>query len=121
MPAPWPGGGMDDDARRLVDDQEILVLVGDPQPDVLRLERPRLLGRLELDLLAAGQPGALCRRGAVHEHLPRCEQALRLCAGANLRQPSEEAVEPETGGCFRNLDANRIHLWPVRSARRTRT
>src|SRR5215211_9113176 len=33
------GRRVDDDSRRLVDDEQVLVLVGDPEADVLRLER----------------------------------------------------------------------------------
>jgi hypothetical protein len=52
-------GRMDDYARRLVDDEKVFVLVGDAEPDVLRNERGWRLERIELDLLAAGEPCAL--------------------------------------------------------------
>jgi len=56
---------MDDNTRRLVDDDEMLVLVGDAEPDILRNERRRRLERVELDFLAASEPGALLPSGAV--------------------------------------------------------
>jgi hypothetical protein len=38
-PAGVAGGRVHDDARRLVDDQEVLVLIGDPEIEILGLER----------------------------------------------------------------------------------
>ena len=48
---------MHDETGRLVDDGEMLVLVGNAQLDLLVLELPRRrLGDLELDLLPALEP-----------------------------------------------------------------
>ena len=60
--------GMDDEPRRLVDDEQVLVLVGHDQLDRLRDEpaRPRR-GRLELQLLPAVQAVALRARASVDE------------------------------------------------------
>ena len=51
---------MDDDARGLVDDEESVVLVCNPERDLFGLERLRD-GRLELDVLAAREALALRR------------------------------------------------------------
>jgi hypothetical protein len=58
-----PGTRVDDQPGRLVDDEQVLVLVGDPQVERLLLQ----LGRgedsgVELDLFATGQPVALRAR-----------------------------------------------------------
>jgi hypothetical protein len=57
------GRRVDDDPSGLVDDKQVLVLVRDPQADVLRRQFAgrSAIGQLELDLLAAGQPSALRR------------------------------------------------------------
>jgi hypothetical protein len=57
---------VDDDPGRLVDDQQVLVLEGDPERELLCLERDRLGGRrLEAQLLPAREPVALGPRRAV--------------------------------------------------------
>jgi hypothetical protein len=72
---------MHDEAGRLVDDDEVLVLVGDAEVHCLRLElSSATLRRLELELLAAGEPVALCQLAAVDPHLaarqePFCDTA----------------------------------------------
>jgi len=45
---------MHDDTCRFVDDEQVLVLVGDAEPDLLRFKRLRFGERLELDFLAPG-------------------------------------------------------------------
>src|SRR5437762_9995920 len=86
-------GGMDDEPGRLVDDEEVLVLVRDDQLHLLRLEGARhRTGRLELELLAAGEPRALRARGAVHEHAAVAEQAFGDGTAADLWQSGGEAV-----------------------------
>jgi hypothetical protein len=65
---------MDDHPCGLVDDEEVLVLEGDPQRDVLALERPRRGLRLELDRLSPGQAMALRSRTAVDGDLARVDQ-----------------------------------------------
>src|SRR5439155_13943331 len=55
--------GMNDDSRGLVDDQQVLVLVGDPDRGVLGDEWPAGVGRrFELELLTAGETVALRTR-----------------------------------------------------------
>jgi hypothetical protein len=67
---------MDDDACGLVDDEQVLVLEGDPQRDVLPLDRPGLGLRLELDVLPAPELLALRRRDPVDGDVPALDQAL---------------------------------------------
>ena len=84
-PARVAGRRVDDDARRLVDDEQVLVLPGDAQVDVLGHQlRLGALGRLELELLPAGDPVALRARGAVHGDGAGGEQPLRLLARVDL-------------------------------------
>src|ERR1700730_12555128 len=55
-----PGGGMHHEARRLVDHDQVLVLVHDAEIHLLRLElSDLLLRRVELELVAAGKAMAL--------------------------------------------------------------
>src|SRR5439155_15151559 len=56
---------MDRDPGGLVDDEQVLVLVGDRELDRLRTERLGCRGRLEDDLLPTTQPVALRPRPAV--------------------------------------------------------
>ena len=85
---------MDDDPGRLVDHEQVLVLVGDPEGQLLRLEALRCLERLEGHFLAAFEPVALGAGRAVHEHAFLRQQALRGRPRAHLRQRGEEPVEP---------------------------
>jgi hypothetical protein len=93
-PARVAGRGVDDDPGRLVDDEEVLVLVGDPERHLLRLQRSGGRRRLELDRLAAREPVALGARLAVDQHRALLEQPLGCGARAELRQRGEKAVEP---------------------------
>jgi hypothetical protein len=59
---------VDDDPGRLVHDQQLLVLVGDRQRDVLRLQLLRgALDDLDLNLFSALEPVVLRQRSAVDE------------------------------------------------------
>jgi hypothetical protein len=82
--------GVHDEAGRLVDHEQVLVLQHD-----LRLRRRRNDGRghgfRELDLLAACEPVALRACDTVDER-PRLDRPLRRAARAQLRR--EESVEP---------------------------
>jgi hypothetical protein len=54
-----PGSWVDDHPGGLVDDEQVLVLEGDSERDVLVLERLRRTLRLELECLSPGQAVAL--------------------------------------------------------------
>ena len=70
---------MHDDARRLVDDEQVLVLVRDAQLLRLRLERAiRLLDERDLDQLTARQPVTFCQRLAVNPDRPAGDQTFGL-------------------------------------------
>jgi hypothetical protein len=108
---------MDDEPRRLVDDEEVLVLVRDVQVHRLRLERRhRRLRGLELELLAAGELVALLPRASVDEDAALAQQPLGDRAGADLGQRSEEAVEPGARRVVRNADVRGAALGPRRRA-----
>ena len=100
-----PRGGMDDDTGRLVDDEQMLVLVDAAKSDVFRLEWSRSLGPVELDLFPTGETHALACRGTVHEHGTPLQQPLGRRSRADLGKTREKAVEPEPGRLARNLDS----------------
>jgi hypothetical protein len=96
-PALVPGRRMDNKTCRFVDDEQMLVLVGDPQFAGLGLERRDLRNRdLHLDLLPTFEPEALRTRLAVDLHRARAEEPFGLRARVDLRQRRDEAVEPLT-------------------------
>jgi hypothetical protein len=96
---------MHDDACRLVDDEEVLVRVGDRE---LGSRDGRLRGRrrrrLDRDLLPTGELVTLPLDPAVHEHGAGVEQSLGRRPGADLREPGEVAVEPFSGALGRDDD-----------------
>jgi hypothetical protein len=86
---------MHDESRGLVDDEEVLVLVRDPEVHLLADDVGRRGSRrFELHLLSPREPVALRLRCAVDAHVACGEEALGCRARADLRQPGEEAVEP---------------------------
>jgi len=92
-PAAVPRGRMYDDPGRLVDDKQMLVLVGDAEVELLRLERRQPdLRNVELELLAPLQAVALRAHSAVDEDSLLPEQAFRGRAGAHLFEPCQEPV-----------------------------
>ncbi len=64
----WPGPGMDGHARRLVDDDEVLVFEDDAQGDGLR-DRQRQGGRRDGDNKSSRRRG-LCRRASCGRRRP---------------------------------------------------
>ena len=62
-----PGARVDDDTRRLVDHEQVLVLPDDVEVHLLGRERAGLGGQLDDDLLPALEPVALRARLAVDE------------------------------------------------------
>jgi hypothetical protein len=98
-----PRRGMDDDARGLVHDEEVLVCerhreLG--QGDVGSLSS--LLRRLDRDLLPTRKLVALASRPAVHEDGAGLEQPLGRSPRAHLGQAGEVAIETLPGGLGRN-------------------
>ena len=99
---------MHDDSGRLVDDEQVLVLVGDAKAQLLRLEG--FGGRraaVELDRLAAGKSEALGAATAVDADRAAREETLGLGARSDLWQRGQEAVEALAGGLVRNRAAER--------------
>jgi hypothetical protein len=93
---------VDDDARRLVDHDEVLVLVRSPKLELLSLRR---LGRgrlVELDLLPTQQTPRLRAGDSVDED-SRVDRARRGGARADVRR--DERVEPRAGRVVRNSNA----------------
>ena len=107
-PARVPGRRMHDETRRLVDDEQMLVLVRHDEIHLLRLERARRCGRrLELELLPALELVALRARAAVDEHAAAAQQPLGYRARADLGHLRQEAVEPLA--CRLRRDAQSRH------------
>ena len=97
--------GVHDDPGRLVDDEQVLVLVGNAERHVLRFDRRRRgLGRLELDLLPALEAMALGTQLSVDSHDTSGQEALSGRARADLGKLGQEAVEPCAGRRVRNAD-----------------
>jgi len=102
------GRGMNDDAGGLVDDEEVLVLEGDAEVDVLGHEHVRLRRRqVDVEELAALEPAALRGRSTVDPHRAGGDQPLGGRARADLFPLAEEPVEPGAGGCAGNPDLKR--------------
>jgi hypothetical protein len=70
-----PGSRVHRETGGLVDDEEVLVLVGEPERDLLAFERPRQLW-LDLELIAGREAVALGTRGAADGDLAGLDQPL---------------------------------------------
>jgi hypothetical protein len=93
-----PCRGVDDDARRLVHHEEMLVLPGDAKIELFRLKLARAaLWNIERELLPWIQTMALRPRRAVYEHAAFLDEPLRRRARADLLEEREEAIEPLAG------------------------
>ena len=123
--ARMPGRGMNDDAGRLVDDEEMLVLERDRE--LGKVDRRLVGGRsrsLDRDLLATGELVALRPRLSVHEHCPGREEPLRGRARSDVGQAGEMTVEPLPRGLRRDDEPfQRLGLSPrpARGSRSVRT
>jgi len=116
-----PRAGVYDNARRFVDDEEVLVLVRDAQVGRRRFgRRLRTLGQLERDLLPWLHAVALCAPLAVHRDGLRGQESLGVRARAELVEGGEEAVEPRAGGVSGDADANDRTAPPRRGVTRRR-
>src|SRR5687768_3422998 len=98
-------GGVHDDAGGLVDDEKMLVLVGDAERHLLGLELGRTARRdVEVQLLAACQPMALRTRSPVDEDAALAEEPLGHGPRADLLEAGEEAIEALAGRLGRHGD-----------------
>ena len=115
-----PGRRMHDDTGRLVDDEEMLVLVRDRRARAARRRAPRQPAG---GSIAISSPPAslwlLPRDCPVDEHGTRFEQPLGRAARADLRQPGEIAVEPLARGLRR--DDEPLQRLGTRGSRSART
>jgi hypothetical protein len=114
------GAGMNDDPRRLVDDDEVLVLVRDAQLELDRVERTRRLREFELDLVTLLDAVTLRARRAADRDGAALEQPLRVGARPNGLLGREEAVEPLPGSVSGDAYANDRRARRPRSADRPR-
>ena len=112
-------GWMHDEPRRLVDDEQVLVVVGNSKLSLLRLQcRFRPLARRDLDGLAALETVTFRDTFAVYKDSAFGEQSLGLAAGAHLLQRSDKAVDPLSRSGGRNPNAYRGRVSPARIARK---
>jgi hypothetical protein len=96
---------MNHDAGGLVDNQQMLVLVYDPEGHLLGLDPGDCSRRgLELDLLPTLEPVALRTDDAVHANRALGQQALRRRPRADIGKLGQEAVEPSARRLVRNAD-----------------
>ena len=116
-----PGAGMHDEPRRLVDDEQVLVLVRDDEIHRLRLER-RSSAPSAARTRAPPRPRACSSSRAARPSTstpPPLEQPLGDGARADLRQLGEEAVEPLARRGLRR-DAQPRHVRAASGAARAR-
>ena len=118
-PVGVPVARVHDDAGRLVDHEQVLVLVGDPE---LRRRRRRRAARLRQRRRrrTSSPPGehvALGLRHAVDAHEPGVDQLLRLRARADAR--GQEDVEPLARRLRRDLSLGPLEHADQRRSRRT--
>ena len=99
-----PAGGMDDEAGRLVDDEEVLVLVDDVERDRLGDELPGL-GQRDVELLPALEPEALRPGLPVDEDVARRDEALGRGARADAGKLGDDGVEAPPRVGVRNARA----------------
>ncbi len=85
---------MNRDAARLVDHEQVIVLIDKRQRPLLARQRNLLRRWLVLDRLAAAQALALPRPATVHEHLPRGEHPHGQRTRAYLGHGCQNAIEP---------------------------
>jgi hypothetical protein len=108
-----PGRGVDDDARRLVDNEQVLVLVRDSKRDVLRLDDTRTPVReLELHLLPALEAMALRPPRAVDERAALADEPLGRRARADFLERREESIEPLPGRLLGDRDPESARRQP---------
>ena len=122
-PSCMPGRGVNDETGRLVDDEEVLVLVRDAEIHRFGCELGRCaLRRFELDVLASRQTVTLSLPATVHEHSSRLHQPLGHAPRPDRREGRQEAVEPLACGGFRNalLHARAAVASPCGQKRRAR-
>ena len=84
---------MNDDAGRLVDDEQVLVLPRDAEVHLLGDERRGVGRQLDEDVLPTRQPMALGAGLAVDEDGPVGDQPFGEAARADLRASRERSVE----------------------------
>jgi hypothetical protein len=100
-----PGSRVHGETGGLVHDEEMLVLVGEPERDLLAFERPSSL-RLDLELVPGREAVALEARGAADGDLAGLDQPLGGRPRPDLGQLGEEAVEPRPGRGLRNAESD---------------
>jgi len=102
---------MDHDARRLVDDQQVIVLVYDVKRHALsgaRIRRARHFGQLDGDRFAGLDDVSLLPGLAVDGDRAALDQPLRGRTRSHRVKSPEELVEPFSSGVGRDDDFQRF-------------
>jgi hypothetical protein len=109
---------MDDESGGLVDDEQVLVLVGNFELSLLRLQAAvHLVWNLDVEDLPALKAVALGPQLTVYTDRTGHEQPLSLGSRADRRQRGNEAVEPRS--CSLSGDLNSVaHVERVLAAAR---
>ena len=106
--APMAGRGMDGQAGRLVDDQQVLVLVDDAQGDRFRLDVERLRRRnSHVDGIAGAQEIRRLGAASIDGREPLVDQAPGMGAREIGAVPGNERVET-LSSVFRDDEAERL-------------
>ena len=106
------GGRMHDHARRLVDDDEIRVVVDDVEGQRLGPRRRRRRRRhVHPHHVAGVDGGSRARRRAVEQDVPLSDQLLDLRPGAASQLRSQELVESQAGVVGPHLEDDMLGRW----------
>src|SRR5689334_12338017 len=97
---------MDDDAGGLVDNQQVVILVGDREVGVCAVDDDRRLGPINHDQLARLDAVSLWARPPVDAYSLGVDQVLGLCPGAERLR--EEPVQASAGCLLRNADLQQM-------------
>src|SRR5579885_58542 len=109
-----PGGGVDDHAGGLVDDDDLRVFVNDVERDVFGREfgGGRRGDFLDLDALARAELVRGLRGATADEYVAFFNRALEQRAAHALDARGEEGVESRPGVCFRSFKRERFRFRP---------
>ena len=102
---------MHDHSSRLVDDNDVVILVDDVERKGLGSRRWRdRIGDIERDAIAGPQHGVGLRRSSADLHEAAFDQALKLRAGVSGERTREKAVEPLAGLIVRHVELDVSHV-----------
>jgi outer membrane protein assembly factor BamD len=120
-----PGRRVHDQARGLVDDQDLVVLINHRQRDILTLDGRGLLDFGVQDyLLTAHEPMLRGQNGTIDSGRAAFDPALQAAPGKIRKQLAEDLIKTTTGHGWGNLsgkNAGGIHFYGIDNSRYTAT